>query len=548
MEIQERVEVQDPPAEDLSEHFVSKLFRELLRRKTLILLLGILLLAIVLRFYHLGSVPGGAEEDETSAGYDAYALLTHGTDRWGNPFPIYLPSWGSGQNALLSYLNIPIIKLFGLNVLSVRLLPAIFGVLTVLLAFVFVRKIFDTRTGLLAAFLLCIAPWHIMISRWSLESNLLPFFLLLGVTTLVYTYESKHRKWLIPFSLVFLAVSFYAYATSAFVIPILILIYLFFNRQVVWQYKWSFLISVAVFLLLSFPFALFVLDNYILHQTPAFVKQLPFSVPLLISSRLEQVSTGNLLLNNLRFFASGFNDETIWKSISWYQPLGLLTMPLSCVGIYFNLKKRQKRQMIFFFWLISAAPIFFFFNLNSNRANSMTLPLMIFGAIGLIGLYDSLEIKQTRTAVFSILLAATTIYSTVFCYDYFRHYNGMLKSSPYYIGFSAALDSADQQASPDDLIYVSDRINVLHQADVLLFYLKADSQDFQQHSLVVQVNGHYAVRYYRNYRFTSDDPMLRQVPSFLAILRGSEEISCARTQTLYTGPGWTVERCFNAGG
>jgi 4-amino-4-deoxy-L-arabinose transferase-like glycosyltransferase len=548
MAIQDRVPVKITRFENMTSHFLSKVPEELLHRKRLIILYCILALTIFLHFYRFGQIPGGVEEDETSAAYDAYSLLTHGTDRWGNLFPVYLPSWGSGQNALLSYLNIPFIKIFGLNVFAIRLLPAILGVLTVLVLYKLVQKISDTRTGLIAAFLLSITPWHIMISRWSLESNLVLFFMLLGITILVYSYESQHRKWLIPFSLSFLAVSLYAYAASAFVIPGVIALYALFNFRTIWQYKFSFLLSLGVFLLISFPFLLFILDNYVLHSTPQFVKHLPFTVPLLISSRLAQVSRGNILMGNLRFLESGFNDAVIWKTMPWYAPLGLLTIPFACIGIYYNMRKRQKQEMIFVLWLVAALPIFFIYDLNSNRANSLYIPLIVLSAIGLLGIYDSMEVRRTKTVVISLLLVATTIYSGMFCYDYFKHYNGLLQYSPFYIGFDAALTHATSEAAPGELIYVSDNINILHSADVTLFYLKADPRDFQEHSHITIVEGHYQLDYYRNIYFSHTNPALKQVPSYVAILRGNEQLSCVHIQKLYAEPGWTVERCFNSTG
>src|SRR4051812_29445262 len=62
----------------------------------------IVALSTFLRFYRFPSLPTGLLQDEASAGYETYALLLRGTDRWGNPWPVYFPSWGSGQNVLLS--------------------------------------------------------------------------------------------------------------------------------------------------------------------------------------------------------------------------------------------------------------------------------------------------------------------------------------------------------------------------------------------------------------------------------------------------------------
>lgn len=81
MEVQTQTEAPITDSENLLSRVLASIPEKLLRQKTLILLLSILVLAALLRFYRLGQIPAGVEEDETSAAYDAYALLTHGTDR-----------------------------------------------------------------------------------------------------------------------------------------------------------------------------------------------------------------------------------------------------------------------------------------------------------------------------------------------------------------------------------------------------------------------------------------------------------------------------------
>src|ERR1700726_3925376 len=126
----------------------------------------IVALSAFLRFYRFPSLPAGLNVDEAGAGYDGYALLLHGTDRWGNPFPVYFPGFGPGYSVLLSYLDVPFIKVFGLTVFAQRFLSGILGVLTIVVLYAFVKKWYDTRTALIASFLLATNPWHIMMSRW----------------------------------------------------------------------------------------------------------------------------------------------------------------------------------------------------------------------------------------------------------------------------------------------------------------------------------------------------------------------------------------------
>ena len=130
-------------------------------------ILALLLLALgaVLRLAALGALPFGLNQDEASAGYEAFALLRSGIDRCGKSWPVLFVSWGSGQNVLMSYLAMPFIALLGLNEWTLRLPNAISGCLTLLVFWRLARRAGGRRVGLLALFVLAANPWHIMINR-----------------------------------------------------------------------------------------------------------------------------------------------------------------------------------------------------------------------------------------------------------------------------------------------------------------------------------------------------------------------------------------------
>ena len=72
-----------------------------------LLLLFACIIAVFIRVYQFGSVPGGMNQDGAMAAVDAKALADYGTDRLGMRFPVHLTAWGFGQmSALLSYLMI----------------------------------------------------------------------------------------------------------------------------------------------------------------------------------------------------------------------------------------------------------------------------------------------------------------------------------------------------------------------------------------------------------------------------------------------------------
>ena len=75
----------------------------------MLLLLAILLLGILVRVVGIAGAPRGFNQDEASAGYDAFAIAKYGIDRNGIHNPVHLIAWGSGQNAAYSWLCMPFI-------------------------------------------------------------------------------------------------------------------------------------------------------------------------------------------------------------------------------------------------------------------------------------------------------------------------------------------------------------------------------------------------------------------------------------------------------
>src|SRR3989304_1265994 len=136
-------------------------------KKNLFLLGLILILATVLRFWHISQNPPSLYWDEVSLGYNAYSILKTGRDEHGKFLPFTnFAAFGDYKPPGYIYAAVPAIAAFGLNEISVRLPSAFFGVLTVLIAYFLARKIFENeRIALFAAFFLAISPWHIQFSR-----------------------------------------------------------------------------------------------------------------------------------------------------------------------------------------------------------------------------------------------------------------------------------------------------------------------------------------------------------------------------------------------
>lgn len=178
--------------------------------------LALILIGTAVRLTLLGDIPAGLNPDEASIGYDAYAVLEYGIDRHGYRNPVHFISWGSGQNALYAYFSMPFIKAMGLNIVSIRLVQALLGVVSLFVMYAIGRRLADGRFALFALFVLTISPWHVMMSRWALESNLLPAMLLLSFALLLRGLE--HPRYIIP-AFFLLSLSIYAYGTAYVFVP-----------------------------------------------------------------------------------------------------------------------------------------------------------------------------------------------------------------------------------------------------------------------------------------------------------------------------------------
>jgi predicted membrane-bound mannosyltransferase len=152
------------------------------------LVLPILVVGALVRLLEFGSIPPGLNHDEASLGYDTYALLHHGIDRNGFHNPVLFYSWGSGMAALPGYLDAPFILLFGLSPAPLRAVNLVTGIVSIGVLYALVRRSGDHTLAVIAAFFLAISPWHIMMSRSALDTNLLPA-LFLGAVYLLWSFR-----------------------------------------------------------------------------------------------------------------------------------------------------------------------------------------------------------------------------------------------------------------------------------------------------------------------------------------------------------------------
>ena len=123
----------------MPKEFINKFLQN--KRKNSFFLIIILLIAFILRFWQLGSIPMSLNWDEAAWGYNAYSIGREGRDEFGVSYPYkYIESFGDFKPPVYAYLASIPVKFLGLNEFATRSPSALFGFLTVLLTYFFHKQ------------------------------------------------------------------------------------------------------------------------------------------------------------------------------------------------------------------------------------------------------------------------------------------------------------------------------------------------------------------------------------------------------------------------
>ncbi|MDP2860140.1 MAG: glycosyltransferase family 39 protein, partial [bacterium] len=179
---------------------------------------AIIVLAIFLRMWTLTENPPHLNWDEVSHGYNAYSILSTGKDEWGKSWPTIFRAYGDFKLPVYIYLTALSEKFFGLSEFAVRFPSAMAGVLTIIALYFFVVKLFDKKTGLLAAFILTVSPWHILLSRPAIEGNLALCFIVFGAWAIIL---SRNKPFFLVLAAAFFGLSLHTYNSARVFVPLL---------------------------------------------------------------------------------------------------------------------------------------------------------------------------------------------------------------------------------------------------------------------------------------------------------------------------------------
>lgn len=203
-----------------------------------------LLVAAVLRFPDLSTLPPGVHYDEAANGVLAGEIGLQGER------PVFIPSY-TGKEALFFYLAGGMARAVGNSVFSLRLTAAYVALLTIAATYWLGRELLaDRRIALLAVALLTISFWHIVFSRLGFRAITQPLLQALAVAALWRGLRRGRWPWF-WLAGVFLGLTAYTYL-AARVFPFLVFfaaLPLLFDRAT-FRVRWQQLLFTALVALL----------------------------------------------------------------------------------------------------------------------------------------------------------------------------------------------------------------------------------------------------------------------------------------------------------
>ncbi len=380
--------------------------------KNNLLLILVLSVFLVSRFYKISQIPSSVYWDEASIGYNAYSVLKTGKDEWGEFLPLHFRAFGEFKLPVYIYSVMIAESVFGLTPLAVRLPSVIYGLFSILGLYLLTKKITDNKKiALISSFLFSFMPWYFIFSRTGYEAVAGLTFFIYAIYFLILSFEKK--SFLIISSFLFI-LSFYSYNSFRILVPLFFLsglvVYYLKNKK---QGTLVIFVSLIVFLLSLFPVYKLYRQDFGLNRL-----QTVGVTQGLIKNYLTHLSFDFL-------FASG--DSNPRSQIPGSSQLFLIDLPFVILGLIYIFKKKNIKYYLILITLLASFIPAAITRESPHALRSITVA-PLFALISSFGIYFSLELfkknnnknkKYLLTGIISLYL----IYFGVYYYKFITKYN-----------------------------------------------------------------------------------------------------------------------------
>jgi len=363
------------------------------------------LIGIILRLIFSSMLGGSA--DEMVYGTHAKGIINSGLlqEMHEDPIWFYLTD--------LSY------KIFGMTLISSRLLSIIFGALSTIALYLLTKEMFNKKIALIASFLLTFSAYHILMTLTEMDIAMTFFALLSSYFLIKYLKNSVIEYHVI--GTILLGIGILVKNSGALFIPGYLIALIIYPKI---KYKQKILSkktikSVIIFLILMLIMALpTLIFNYILYQEKG-ITDLQFSrflsgddkgIYQSIAHTIRPFSLETLLVNQ------GNGNPGILEGIRFYWSYSIFLVLGSIIGIIFGIKKYMKE--IVYLLLLFIIP-FLFMSGTSLLEKHFVFAVPIFCIFSSFGIVKISEISRKNSKkIIIILLIIFLIISTIKLYQH----------------------------------------------------------------------------------------------------------------------------------
>ena len=340
------------------------------------ILVAILVVATIVRFWDLGGV--GFNNDE--AVYAGQAANLAGNEEFSKYFAVIR------AHPLLYHASVAVVYFFtGVSDIGARMVSATFGVATVAITYFAGKTLFNRKVGLLAAGILALLPYHVIVTTQAMVDVPFSFFFTLTVLFMAKYVKTDNRLWMYGLGPV-AGLSFMSKEVGVLTL-ITVLIYLKLYKK----------LGVKKFLIISFTFLIVVSPH-----------------AMLLMSKGDSTSTGSGYLEWQ--FARPPNHPPDFYFVTLFGAIGILA-PLSFLAIYRAIKTREQAGLLLFIFLV---PSFVFFQLWPTKGFHYLVPLIpTFVLLGSSFFFTDWMKKVPNHKMVAIVLIPIIFFSTIQSIDYF---------------------------------------------------------------------------------------------------------------------------------
>ncbi len=504
-------------------------------KKSKINLIFILLLAAILRFYQLGINPPALYWDEASLGYNAFSILKFGIDEHGKSYPTTnFAAFGDYKPPLYIYLSTIPIAIFGLNEFSIRFASALFGSITVFIAYCLAKKLFENdKTSLLTALLLAISPWHVQLSRGAFEGNVGLFFSSLGILFFI-KFAKDNPKYIFISSLAFLSAMYTFTGQRLFVpviLPVLVITFISEIKKNIKIIATALIISGIIFYPL-FNFSVNTIEGMLRFEEVTIFKDLD---PINKSTHYIEADNNSFLsrlIHNRRFFFAreylinyfdAFDPDFLFAhgdgnprlSIRDIGELYYFELPLILAGTYLLIKNNQKYKFLIFSWLL-ISPLGPATARETPHALRMVHILPTFQLIAAYGAYHFIVLNKYKRVFLVMSIPLILISVFYYLHQYYSHYPKTY-SGEWQYGYKQAVKVANENYDSVNKIIVTQKLGRPY-IYFLLFSQSNPKEYLKSSNIVIDNFFFYHVNSFDKYIFTDDIEKYANEPNAMYIV------------------------------